>query len=1167
MGIIRFAIENPVKVAVMVILLVLFGLLSLAGLPVQLTPDVDRPVITVTTTWRGASPQEIESEIIDRQEDKLKSVTNLRKMTSSSTEGQGVVRLEFPVGVNKDIAYRDVSDKLRQVTDYPAEVDEPVMSATDDEMGNVIAWMILSGGANQDIAPLKTFVEDQVKPILERAEGISEVNVYGGLDREIQIEIDPYQLAARGITFRQVEDAVRRQNRNISAGSIARGKRDYAYRTVGEYTALTEIEDTVIAYQPGGPVLVKDVAWVRDGFKRQTGFVRSKGRFVIALPARRETGANVVRAIDNLKERIAAVNRDVLAPRGMNLELTQVYDETAYIWGAVGLVRDNIFVGGLLAVAVLWMFLRSLSATGIIAVAIPLSVIGAFLFVAMLGRSLNVIMLAGMAFAVGNSVDNAIVVLENIHRHLAMGKKKLEAALDGAQEVWGAVLASTLTTAVVYLPVIFMQEEAGQLFQDIAIASVAAALLSLLVSILVIPPLASRFYARSGASGSEGERPWGFAVFSSRIVAGVHRRFSLRLATALGLTAAALGASWALAPPAEYLPSGNKNLVFGFIISPPGYSMEEFRRMATLIEDGDPNDPHDGARPAWEAAPGSKEAALLPPVHIPVGRDGKTIRTIVPPPIENFFYVGFNSSAFMGCTSKDPLNVKPLENVMTAIGQRLPGVFTFFTQTSLFNSGAMSSGNSVDIEVRGDDHDAVVSAASAILDAVMARDYGYPRADPGNFAQGRPEVQIVPDREKAANLGLNVADVGFIVEACVEGAFVGEFNDRGKRIDMALTVRGARDASTEEIAQTPIATPTGKVVPLFSTASLLRTTAPQQINHIEEMDSVTLAVKPKLGVALQDTMREIEEEILAPLRTSGAIPPQVITSLSGTADKLTETLRALVGDYRGTVVRPRLFGLGVAASMLLLLIIAAMIVTAAGLIGNVQKAVRTALLLAAVTGVLFLLLNPGLAYMLFQSRVALALLVTYLLMAALFESFVYPLVIMFSIPPALLGGILGLRVVHQVSLYDVTKPIQQLDVLTMLGFIILIGIVVNNAILIVHQALVFMRRDGMDAACAVERSVRTRTRPIFMTALTSVFGMMPLVVMPGAGSELYRGLGSVMLGGLLLSTFFTLLVVPVVFGLVLDLRAWLAAETTGPQVRSSPAPVSLGAAAQPSGER
>ncbi|MFQ5589601.1 MAG: efflux RND transporter permease subunit [Phycisphaerae bacterium] len=1139
MGVIRYAVDNPVKMAVGVILLVLFGTLSLFRIPIQLTPDVDKPVITVTTVWPGASPQEVESEIVDRQEEKLKNVTNLEKMTSTSREGVASIELEFPVDIDKNIAYRDVSDKLRQVSGYPEEVDEPIISATDDDMANTIAWMILSSQTGEDIGHLKTFVEDQVKPILERAEGISEVPVYGGLDREIQIEIDPHLLASRGVTYRIVELALRGQNRNISAGTITQGKRDYTYRTVGEYRNVSDIEETVIAYRPDGPILIRDVAKVIDGHKKRYAFVRSKGRFVIAMPARRETGANVIKAMRNLRERIAVVNAEILAPRGLNLELTQVYDETTYIWSAIWLVVKNIFFGGFLAIAVLLLFLRSSSATGIIAVAIPISVVGTFLVVTALGRTLNVVMLAGMAFAVGLVVDNAIVVLENIYRHRSLGKDRVRAALDGAHEVWGAVLASTLTTMAVFLPVIFIHEEAGQLFKDIAIAIASAVGLSLIVSVLVIPPLASRFFSASRATTSDGGGNWVVARWMASLATVVNRGVWRRVTVVAGLSGLALAGSLVLTPATEYLPAGNQNLVFGFIFSPPGYSMDEFRRMAAIIEDGDPDDPLDGIRPFWEASLGSTQAERLPPVDIPVGKDGAVVRRVMPPPIDNFFYVAFGGSAFMGCTSKEPVNVKPLEYVMTRAGQRVPGVFTFFTQTSLFRGGR--SGNSVDIEVRSDDLEAVVSAASAIMGKVMEMGYGYPSPSPPNFALGRPEIQLVPDRDRAADLGLDVRDVGFTVEACIDGAFVGEFNDRGKKIDMVLKVAGTDEATPEEIGQIPIYTPSGHVVPLASAVMLHRTTAAQQINHIEEMPSVTLAVKPKTGVPLQATMREIEDQIIAPLRAAHVVPASVITTLAGTADKLTKTQHALIGDFAGVVERPRLLGMSVPLSVGMVVVLGLASVAVVRLVLGARHAGLTALLLTLLLIVGFLLLNPRLLRVILESRACLALLITYLLMAALFESFAYPFVIMFSVPLAAVGGFAALRVVHQVSLYDVTSPVQQLDVLTMLGFVILVGIVVNNAILIVHQALTNMRRDGMEPVRAVIRSVETRTRPIAMSALTSIFGMSPLVIMSGSGSELYRGLGSVVVGGLLVSTVFTLVVVPAMFTLFLDFQAWLRA--------------------------
>ena len=341
-----------------------------------------------------------------------------------------------------------------------------------------------------------------------------------------------------------------------------------------------------------------------------------------------------------------------------------------------------------------------------------------------------------------------------------------------------------------------------------------------------------------------------------------------------------------------------------------------------------------------------------------------------------------------------------------------------------------------------------------------------------------------------------------------------------------------------------------------------RTTAPQQINHIEGMSSVTLAVRPKMGVPLQETMRELEEEIIAPLRAAGTVPSSVLTVLAGTADKLTETRHALIGDFDGALQRPRLFGLSVGASIGLLVLLVLAIIAGASIVGGIRTGVLTGMVTMAALVLGLLLLNRELALTLVQSRAVLALLITYLLMAALFESFLYPVVIMFTVPLATIGGFAALRLVHEASLYDISSPIQQLDMLTMLGFVILVGIVVNNAILIVHQALNFMRCDGLPAAQAVVRSVETRTRPIFMSAMTSVFGMAPLVVMSGAGSELYRGLGSVVLGGLLVSTVFTLVMVPAMFTLILDARAWLGTVVQRPGALSEaiarPAPASPG---------
>ncbi|MCP4247998.1 MAG: efflux RND transporter permease subunit, partial [bacterium] len=848
MGIIRFAIDNPVKVAVAVILLVLFGMLSIFQIPIQLTPDVDRPLVTVSTFWEGASPQEIEREIVRVQEEKLKGVRNLKKMTSSSSQGMSEVTLEFYVGTDKDAALQDVSEKLRQVPSYPEDVDEPTIQPTGAEMSNTIAWIMFRGASGEDVSDLKDFVEDDIKPILERAEGIASVDVYGGREREVRVTVDPYKLAARSLTLRDLERALRRQNDNISAGTIAQGKRDYTYRTVGQYEQVEDVENTVIAYRNGGPVFVRHVATVENTFKKRFSFVKSVGDYVLALPARKETGSNVMSAMANLKEQIRYCNDSILSGQGRSLTLTQVYDETAYITSAIGLVTNNLLVGGALAVVVLIIFLRSASATGIVAFTIPISVISTFLAVAALGRNLNVVMLAGMAFSVGMVVDNAIVVLENIYRHRQLGKTATQAALDGTREVWGAVLASTLTTMAVFLPVVFIEEEAGQLFRDIAIAICCAVGLSLAVATTVIPTLASRTLKVSRRLADAGAHTGRVAALVAGAVGAINRSWIARLMLIVFLVGVSVGGSYYLTPATDYLPSGNRNLVFGFVVTPPGYTIETFKTMAETIESGSADDPV-GLSDYWNAEVESPAEAALPPVTMHVGTGKETVEKIVPaPPIQNFFFVAWSGSCFMGATSKHEARVKPLIEILNHAGGRVPGTMTFFAQSSLF--GGLGAGNSIELEIRGDELDEVTTAAGALMMPVMEK-FGFPRPSPTNFALGRPEIRILADREKAADLGLDVSDIGFMVAACVDGAYVGSFYDRGDEIDLKIHVKDTEQATIQEIGQTPIHAPGsgtavtasavgGRIVPLSSAVKFVSTTAPQQINHIEEMPAVTL---------------------------------------------------------------------------------------------------------------------------------------------------------------------------------------------------------------------------------------------------------------------------------------------------------------------------------------
>ncbi|MBW2090536.1 MAG: efflux RND transporter permease subunit [Deltaproteobacteria bacterium] len=1054
MNLTDFSIKDPVTVIVGVLLLVLFGLIGLMRIPVQLTPDVVRPTISVRTYWPGGSPVEVEREIVEEQEERLKSVEGLYKMTSESRDGRGTVTLEFQLGTDVDAALLKVSNKLQQVPRYPDEARKPILIPA-GEHRTAMMWNVVRGlpGRVESVFKDRDFIENYVKPRLERVPGVAAVNVYGGTEREMQVIVDPQKLAARWVTIQEVIRAVATGNKNTSAGEFDEGKRRYIVRTVGEYQSPQDIERVIIKNMGGDPIYVRDVARVQLAHKKPTYFAtRDKGTGTIVINAVRATGANVLTVMAGLKEAIAELNQGVLADR--KLEIYQTYDETTYIKSAIRLVRNNLFLGGSLAICVLLLFLRSITSTLIIATTIPISVIGAFFLMTLFGRNINVISLAGMAFAVGIVVDAAIVVLENIYRHREEGEPLKEAALNGTREVWGAILASSLTTIAVFAPVVYMQEEVGQLFRDIAIAISSAVFLSLIVSITVIPTFASRILGilrfrkkredlevSEGASPRQPARPsflnWPFRAFA-RSVPGITRWAAGRtwaqvLIIAL-LTSASLGMAFFLAPKAEYLPEGNRDSIFALMIPPPGYNLGQFEKMARNIKKD--------LSPYWSVQPGTPEAAELDA-----------------PPIRSMFFFAYGQTAFMGISpfQEDAQRIKELYPVIRRAISKLPGVISIVRQPSLFARG-IGAGRSINLEITGPDLDRVLNLGQRTygqLRKILPRSQirPIPALDLGN-----PEVRIIPDRERAAEAGLNASQLGSMVDVLLDGLKASDYRYHGEKIDLTVMGEPGRIMRTQDLINIPVKTPDQRLITLGSISDIKTVSGPMQINHIERERAVTIQVIPPETMPLQTAMEMVEEKVVRPIKESGELGDFHRIKLAGTADKLTQTREALTFNF------------------------------------------------------------------------ILALVITFLLMAALFASFVYPLIIMFSVPLAAAGGFLGLAAVNAFISY------QALDVLTMLGFVILIGIVVNNAILIVHQALNNIRYKGLVPREAVAESVRTRLRPIFMSMTTSVFGMSPLVFFPGAGSEIYRGLGSVVIGGLIVSTVFTIFLVPSLLSLVLNIQ-------------------------------
>ncbi len=1124
--------KNPVKVAVGVILITLFGVLALYRMPVQLSPDVQLPTITISTVWPGAAPPEIEKEIVREQEEMLKAVAGVTKMSSTCQDSRGSITLEFRVGTDLQEALIKVNSQLQQVPDYPIDAEEPVIQ-TSDPNDNAIAWFILgprpvddevirafglkhpehqavidrilrahSQGlkvhrilkfAEQvpeaaelkpkelDITKYRKYAEDNLESQLERVPGVAGAGVFGGQEPELQIVVDSKKLAARGLTIADVRRALTEDNQDSSAGDFFEGKRRVVVRTLGEYRSLEQVQQQIIANPNGQPIYVGDVAEVRMGYKKRDGFVRRLGIENVALNCQREPGANVIQIMRAIQAKVHELNEGPLKREGLILE--QVYDETEYIHSAIDLVNTDIFLGSALTVSILLLFLHlnarclvfipllavsSIAALTIspwffavtlaliliagfwfargalvVSLSIPVCIIGTFLILNMLGRSLNVITLAGLSFAVGMLVDDSIVVLENIFTYAQKGYRPFEAARLAAIEVWGAVLASTLTTLAVFIPVVFLEGEVGQLFIDIALAISAAVGLSLIVSVVLIPTASARLLKEheQESHGMLQQVVGGFGKRFVDVVVGLNRWIQLsrirQFATVVILVGVATGLSWVLRPNVEYLPSGNRNLVISLVLPPPGYNLNELSNIGRVIESE--------LEPYWDYDLGLEDHELDYPA------------------IDDLFCVAFGRTVFFGAGTQDPLQCsKLIEMIFSRFNGKFPGAYVVAFQTSLF-SGGLGGGRTIDLEISGPEMERLVAIGGQIMGQTrqVLPEGTQTRPIPG-LDLSSPELHVLKKSREANDLGINSVELGYAINALIDGAYVTDYFVGGDKIDMVILASQNYDANSQDLESQYLATRNmAEPVRLDSIANVSLSSGPESIQRRERQRAITIEITPPPTISLEETIDILKSKIMQPLEQSGALGSDYHLNLSGTADKLQQTWIALRGN------------------------------------------------------------------------ILLAVMITYLLLAALFESWSYPLVIILIVPLGAVGGIMGLKLL---SLYHVATggvP-QSLDVLTMLGFVILVGTVVKNPILIVHHALHLIRNEGFGLNDAVADGVRARIRPIFMTTLTTIFGLLPLVLFPGAGSELYRGLGAVVLGGLLISTIFTLVLVPTVFSLMHD---------------------------------
>lgn len=1032
-------------------LLAVFGIFSLLSLPLELQPGGDRPEITITTTYPGAGPSEVEDLITRPIEEQMEEVLGVQEISSTSRSGRSSITLEFTWDSDVNERLVDVLNRLQQVESLPPEANESNVELVGGN-NSPMMWIVVTPkeGFNSDPNHYRDLVENIILPRLRRVEGVGQFVIPGGQEREVEVRVDPQALSDRNLTIEDAVRVLRENNRDIRGGPLELGRREYQVRTVSRAQELRQIEGFVLRRDSSGTVYLRDVAQVQMGRKPRDSALLFNGTPSVAIGVVRQIGANVPEVARGLRAAI----RDLEAQfdrAGEGIRFVYNYDESEYINQAVALVQGNLVSGALLATAVLILFLGSMRTVAVVALTIPTTLITVFIVMAFLGRTLNIISLAGLAFAVGMVVDNAIVVIENIFTHMQQGKNALQAAIKGTEEVWAAMLGSTLTNVVVFVPLVMVRGEAGQLFADMAIALSCSSLFSLFAAITLVPMLSGLFLDQSEAlqmieggeyrGGNWLERSVArtsaiFRLFQGKLEAVLastvswslgRRRFGRRLFV-LSIPLILLVVSIMLLPPADYLPEGNRNLVLWRMEPLPGTSIPEAIRQS---------------EPARDFLRAQPEVDRVMYVDRPGALRG--VAAILKPEF---------------ATSN---GLADMVERMRGVSNQFAGYrFMVPSRVSIFRD----PGKEFEIDIVGTELERLSELEQQITQKL--RSLPGVRNVRSNFVMGAGELRVIPNRERLAEVGLSEAAMGTMVEAALGGRLASDFIQGKEELDVSVELKNTFVETPEQLRQLPLYINRGQLtaeqisapgmsamqVQLNDVAEVRETTGPEVINHVDLERSVTLTVSLAPDAPLGALVQRTETEILAPLQAS--LPVGYRLELAGSADRLAETVSQLASAF------------------------------------------------------------------------LLSLLITYLLLVALYRSFVYPFVIMATVPMGMSGALLSLVVANRIP-----GLIVPLDMITALGFVILTGVVVNNAILLVDRALQ-LQQEGQEYDASLYNATRDRLRAIFMSAGTSVLGMLPLAVVPGQGAELYQGLGIVLTGGLAFSTILTPTVVPALMGLLRD---------------------------------
>ena len=1079
-GLIAFATRRRVTVAMVTFTFALFGAIALFDLKVGLLPDLSYPTLTVRTQYTGAAPTEIETLVTQPVEEAVGVVKSLRRLNSISQTGQSDVVLEFAWGTNMDQASIDVRDKL-QVLQLPLDVSAPVLLrfnpstepimrlALTSKAGAAVATAAgTAGGATSEQAELmrlRRYAEDQLKKRLEPVAGVAAVKVAGGFEDEVQVSIDQDSLAQHKLSIGQVIDRLKQENVNISGGRIEEGTERYLVRTVNQFSDLEQMRELLIANPDGVPIRLRDVAEVKQGYKEREAINRLGGKEAVELAIYKEGDANTVNVADAVKAELETLKKEL--PYGS--KLTPIQDQSIFINSALHEVRYEALLGGLFAILIIFFFLRDGWSTFVIGLSLPVSIITTFFFMGQFGLNLNVMSLAGLALATGLVVDDSIVVLESIAKARERGLGILEAAITGTREVSMAVVASTLTTVSVFFPLVFVQGVAGQLFKDQALTVSIALMISLIVSLTLIPMLSSLKSKAPMAFGDESPHPqWQPKGRIGRIFAGTGK--AMRVTT----SGSVFGVSWLITTIGRFFGKsigGSLAWIGGKVLIPYDWAAARYQKLlpkallhplpilgsaaiafvlalliaSTLGTDLIPQFAQDRFQMTAKLPAGTQlreTDALVRAVELKHAKDAG---------VQSLYGVSGTGTRLDANPTESGENVAKLDVIMGSglthesearetekmreTMQKYAGVQVKFGRPEIF-----SFATPLEIELHGQDLDQVARAGRRLTRLMEGSSHFTDIKS--TVEEGFPEVQIRFDQDRASALGLTTRQIADQVVRKVRGEVATRYSFRDRKIDVLVRAQESDRSSVEAIRKIIVNPENVHPVTLDAVADVVATVGPSEIHRVDQERVAVISANLR-DTDLGSAVKEVEA-----LVAKNPLGADVRMHIGGQGEELSASIRSLLFAF------------------------------------------------------------------------ALAIFLVYLVMASQFESLLHPFVILFTIPLAIVGAVMALWIDH--------SPI---SIVVFIGMILLVGIVVKNAILLVDKVNQ-LREQGVPKRDAIHQGATSRLRPIIMTTLTALFGFAPLAFFGGDGAEVRAPMAITVIGGLLVSTLLTLVVIPVMYDLL-----------------------------------